>query len=103
MGIGRFTELMVKMQDYERDCKQEPSDALGVLMEKGGLEEGDEEISEIQFLRFGLLKRNLVTEDDIREILEAFQSYGPKEGKASKKIVEDSILEACSPTADSPA
>jgi len=85
--INNFTALMIQMKDHERKLNKDPSESLS-LLESGTSEEN---ISELQFLRFGLLERNLVSADAIDQILDAFQAYRPKDGMVSKSMIKDSL------------
>jgi len=91
--ISNFTALMVMMKKYERMCNMSAEDGVEKL-EQAGVSKGDNEITELQFLRFGLLRRDLASESEIDSILEAFKAYGPKQGKVSKQMVQESLQAA---------
>merc|ERR1719352_58598 len=88
--IQNFASLMVTLKEYERECKQDSTAQLALLEAQGN----EDTISELQFLRFALLRRNLVSEGDIQQITDAFKAYGPADGKVPTKVVQDSLKEA---------
>merc|ERR1719263_1719196 len=91
------------MKHHERKCTRSSSATLSA--EEGGAVSskkdvldhlgGQEGVSELQFLRFGLLHMNLVSESDINLIMDAFQAYSPEGGIARRKsILQDHLTEA---------
>jgi voltage-gated potassium channel Kch len=80
--ISQFTALMVQLNDYERITKTEESGLLADCLE------GSQEISELQFLRYGLVRSKIADNATIDEILEAFKGLEPQNGKVKSQDIE---------------
>lgn len=89
--IGNFTELMVKLNEYERfkeDCSGEAIDLLKTVTK------GKDQVTELQFLKFALLQMDSVPEGTLVHIQEAFDNLKPTKGvldiSTVRKSLEDS-------------
>lgn len=86
--ISNFTELMVKLNEWERF---KPESKAAVLDSLKGLVEGSDKVTEMQFLQFTLLQMKCVSQKDLANIQEAFQALSPKSGAVSLKAIEEGL------------
>lgn len=97
--IGNFTELMIKLNQYER-FKEEAKDE--VMEDLKRLSKGSQNVTELAFYQFSLLSCG-VSQDTLDHIHEAFERLKPKDGAVSFATVKQSLEEsALSPRPDSP-
>jgi hypothetical protein len=87
--ITNFTELMVKMNEWERFNDSSSAAAVKSLSTLTG---GSREVTEAQFLEFTLLQMQCVNEDQLHDIREAFNNLKPQKGLVSLKAIEDSLI-----------
>lgn len=87
--ISNFTELMVKMNEWERFNDSSSAAAVKSLSTLTG---GSREVTEAQFLEFTLLQMQCVNEDQLHDIREAFNNLKPQKGLVSLKAIEDSLI-----------
>jgi hypothetical protein len=88
--VGNFTELMVKMNAYERfkeDCKDEATELLKTVT--GGSDSTN--VTELQFLKFTLLQMETVSQDSLTDIGKAFNHMGPKNGEVTFEAIKKSL------------
>jgi len=88
--IGNFTELMVKMNAYERfkeDCQEEATEVLKTVT--GSSDSNN--VTELQFLKFTLLQMASVSQDSLNEIQQAFDNMGPKNGEVTFAQIKKSL------------
>jgi len=86
--ITNFTELMVKLNEWERFCPESKAQALEELK---GIVEGNEQVSEVQFLRFSLLQMKCLEQTELKYIHQAFQNLNPSDGKINLKDVMETL------------
>jgi len=84
--IGEFTSLMVKFHEYEHLLAGGKAEALKTLTDVTG---GSEQVTEMQFLHFGLLQMKCVSPEEIESILQAWVTLQPKRGVVGVGQIED--------------
>lgn len=66
--ITQFSELMLKLQEYER------YDPTVVKQALDAYQQDNNEMSELEFLKFGLVQKGLISATDLKEIQIAFDN-----------------------------
>merc|ERR1719401_2855930 len=90
--VGNFTELMVKLNLYERESSESKEEVLSTL-KRISEEDGHEDVSELEFYKFSLL-RSGVSQESIEHITEAFQRLNPTNGAVTLEAVHKALKEA---------
>jgi len=92
--IGNFTELMVKMQEYER-CAAETKEEVLKSLHATAIADGNKDVSELEFYKFSLLHCG-VSQDALDHVGEAFKHLNPNEksGAVSLEAVHRALKEA---------
>lgn len=80
--ITNFTELMVKLNEWERFKPDSYSKSLRTL---DGLTHGKTEVTEEQFLEFTLMQMKLVSQSELDTIHQAFEQLNP-EGRLGSHV-----------------
>jgi hypothetical protein len=87
--ISNFTELMVKMNEYEL---ANPTDQKVEAMEHlKKVAKGGQDVTFLQFLKFSLVEMKRVSPEEIDHVMEAFEQLKPVNGKVGIKAVSDSL------------
>jgi len=87
--IGEFATLMCNLNQYEQILAEKSTGIVDTL--RNMVKPGSKAVSELQFLRFGLLQMKSVDPEDIDRILKVFKTLGPKQGKVPFRTVEDLV------------
>lgn len=89
--ITAFCELVVKLNEWERFSEDHTAEALSSLRKLTG---GSAVVTESQFIEFTLLQMQLVNEEQLQDIRQAFLNCKPDPAKrsVSPAAVKDSIL-----------
>jgi len=96
--ISNFTELMMKLNEWENFRPESKTAAMDMLK---GLTKSQDEVTEVEFLKFGLLQLKCVSKDDLVCIQEAFANLNPtKNGTINLKVIQEHLT---TPDADAPA
>eukprot|EP00930_Biecheleria_cincta_P029679 TRINITY_DN2061_c0_g1_i6.p1 TRINITY_DN2061_c0_g1~~TRINITY_DN2061_c0_g1_i6.p1 ORF type:complete len:434 (-),score=77.80 TRINITY_DN2061_c0_g1_i6:233-1498(-) len=89
--VGAFTELMMQSHAYELR-EEHTQEALQKLKENTwGGDEGKDQVSDIEFLRFALISQNLLKDREVENIMKAFQSLRPVNGKIPLAVLEAAV------------
>jgi len=86
--ISNFTQLMVKLNEWERFNEGSKAAAIESLK---GMIKGSSEVTEMQFMQFALLQMGVVHEEELNNITQAFENLNPKNGKVTLKSVQDTM------------
>jgi len=89
--IGEFTELMVKLHEFEKPDAEWKEAAMANLRE---ISSGRKFVTELEFLCFGLVEMKCVDKDDLDDILEDFSEMNPKNGNVSRQYIEQLLSKA---------
>lgn len=88
--IGNFTELMIKLNQYERFKEEDKNEVMQTLKT---LSKGSENVTELQFYQFSLLNCG-ISQDTLDHISEAFERLKPKDGMVSFATVQQELLDS---------
>lgn len=88
--IGNFTELMIKLNQYERFQEDSKDEAMNSLK---FMSKGSDEVTELQFYQF-CLHNTGIHQDVLDHIHEAFEQLAPKNGTVNVKKIQQSLEES---------
>jgi len=95
--IGNFTELMVKMNLYERfkeESKIEAVANLRMMVKHGKDGTKTPHVGELEFLKFALLQMNALKQKDLDAIQRAFINMKPEKGVVSLQKIQQSLKDS---------
>jgi len=87
--IGRFTELTVQLNEWERCHSESKKEQVRDLK---AVTKGTDKCTELEFVKFALLQSGSVGEQEIENISRAFQNMRPKNGEVVVQDIEDNIM-----------
>merc|ERR1719247_2989690 len=87
-AVTNFCTLVVKMNEYERFNKDSKIKAANHLKEVVG---GTNKVTQMQFFEWAVLSQKLMTESQIRGILDSFENCNPKDDKIALSMIEESM------------
>lgn len=87
--IGRFTELTVEFNEWERCHSESKKQQVADLK---AATKGTDKCTELEFVKFALLQMGSVDEQEIENISRAFQNMKPKNGEVVVQDIEDNIM-----------
>jgi len=88
--IGNFTELMIKLNQWEQFQEDSKDEAMNSLK---FMSKGSDEVTELQFYQF-CLRNSGVSQDCLDHVHEAFETLTPKNGKVNIKKIGQNLEEA---------
>jgi len=91
--VGNFTELMVKLNHYERESSVTKAQVLELLHSIAKQDGHEDDMSELEFYKFSLLHCG-ASQGVLDHISEAFQRLNPTKGIVSLEAVHDALKEA---------
>jgi len=87
--ISSFTELMVKLNEWENFNPESKAMAMETLK---GLVKTKDEVTEAEFFEFALLQTHCVNKNELNDIREAFASLNPKtNGAIDMKVIQEHL------------
>lgn len=90
--IGNFTELMIKLNLYERCAAETKKEVLESLHAVAN-QDGNKDVSELEFYKFALLHCG-ASQESLDHISEAFQLLKPKDGAVTTAALHTALGEA---------
>merc|ERR1719310_943291 len=87
--ITSFTELMVKLNEWERCNEDRTAESMASLKSLTG---GSDTVTEAQFMEFTLLQLQCVSEEQLQEIREVYKSLKPSQGVVRRQSVDESLV-----------
>jgi len=86
--IGKFCEFVSMMNEFQRFSPEVKKGAVDDLKQ---IVKNQSKVTESEFFRFVVLYENVMTEDQVGSILDAFESLKPQNGVVDFKTVEDAM------------
>jgi hypothetical protein len=93
-SVTNFCTLVVKMNEYERFNSDSKKKAANHLKEVVG---DTNKVTQMQFFEWAVLSQKLMTESQIRGILQSFQNCNPTDDKIPLAIIEESMEQDFTP------